>query len=359
MRSSIRQVAERANVSPMTVSRVVQGRKNQVSEETYNRVLSAMQELNYIPVRPAVQNRHVATNTIGVVPQHRDPFTNPFDNMTFNGICRAAAQHGYDLFIMLRGEAEWMANREELRFLDRRSDGFIFVSPGYGEWQTSLEALVQNEIPVVVCYRREVPEGVVWVDPDNEAIANLAIDCLVRHGHKEIAYLGGPKPTAADNDLLANLIGARTVYDDEVRAQAFSRRLRALKLSNAANRVQHISDPQWNMSKQEVENLLATGATGIVCINDYLALQLWRIAESMGIKIPGQLSIVGVGNELEAANRGLTSVTFSYDEVGRLALEAWMERQNGSAAEDCCKVVPVHLVERSSVSAPGLRRSLN
>ena len=67
MRSSIRQVAARAGVSPMTVSNVLRNRSEKMAEETRQRVLQAIHDLDYTPVRTAAQNRHVTTNAIGVV----------------------------------------------------------------------------------------------------------------------------------------------------------------------------------------------------------------------------------------------------------------------------------------------------
>lgn len=356
MRSTIRQVAERAQVSRMTVSRVLQGRKHQVNDATYQRVLAVIQEMNYAPVRPAMQNRHIETNTIGLVPYDRNPSRNLIDSLTFEGLCEGASQHSYDLFIMLRGEAEWMANREEMRFLDRRSDGFIFISPGINEWKTALETLLQHDIPAIVCYRRDVPEGVAWVDPDNERIVQLAVDHLLAHGHRRLAYLSGPKTTTSSNGLLANVSGPRVHYDDEARLRYFHERLHASGLDENTF-VLCPADPNWTLSQSEAQQLLDSGATGVVCINDHLALQLRHHLEALGYNVPGDMSIVGVDNQLQAAHGNLSSIGFGYDAVGRHAVQAWIALRRGAPARDCCKVVPVHLVERASVGPPPQGRS--
>jgi DNA-binding LacI/PurR family transcriptional regulator len=342
MRATIRQVAERANVSRMTVSRVVRGRRHQVNEETYQRVLDAMRELNYIPVRPAMQNHHIETHCIGMVPYYRNPSRNQIDSQTFAGLCDGAGRNGYDLFILLRAEAEWLGDREDLRFLDRRCDGYIFVSPGADEWQAGLESLAANDVPAVVCYRREVPEGVAWVDPDNEGIIQAAVGCLRGHGHTHLAYMGGP-PNCGDNEqCLANLPGPRVNVDDRERLRHF------LLLAGESPFVSHLTDGEWQLKPREADELLGSGATGIVCVNDYVALQVWQAAEERGLKVPGDISIVGVDNQPEAAHRGLTSVGFGYENVGRLAVQAWLELQAGAEAEACSRVAPVYFTERSS-----------
>ena len=341
----------------MTVSRVVRGRRHQVNEDTYNRVVEAMRELNYVPVRSSVQNHHVETNVLALVPYYRNPTMTRIDNSTYRGVCENASQSGYDLFVMLRGEAEWMANREEVRFLDRRSDGFIFISPGTGEWQVALESLVQHEIPAVVCYRRDVPEGVAWVDADNERIIQLAVDCLVRQGHRDIIYLGGPSELGIDANLLANVSGTRRNYDDTARWHYFEQTMYGLAASCGATARSRRSDPSWHLSDEDVNAVLTSGATGVVCLNDHLALELWDRVEAAGLSIPRDLSIVGVDGHDEAAKRGLTSVTLSYEEVGRKAVEAWLRLLAGETAADCCYTIPVELVERTSVAPPASGRS--
>lgn len=351
MRSSIRQVAEQAQVSPMTVSRVLQGRKNQVNEETYRRVLAAIQQLNYVPVRPVVQNRHTETNTIALVPYYVKPSRSAIDSVTFEGLCEQAGHSGYDLTIMLRGEAEWMAKREEMRFLDRRSDGFIFISPGCGEWRTTFDALVRHSIPTVVCYRRDVPAGVAWVDPDNEAIMRLALDCLIRAGHRDIAYVAGPRPDRSDNERLPNLSAAAPGFDNQERQRYFEEITGARGLKKSSRRIIWTGDAGWVFSAREFGDLLAAGATGVIC-GDHQALQLLDHAEAFGVCVPYDLSIIGIDNEVAAAHRGLTSVGFGYDTVGRLAVQSWLELKRGKDSRDCCKVVPVALQERKTVAPP-------
>ena len=68
------------------------------------------------------------------------------------------------------------------------------------------------------------------------------------------------------------------------------------------------------------------------------------------------LSLVGVDNQLLGAHRGLSSIGFGYDEVGRLAVQAWLELRAGAAAADCCRIVPIFLAERASVGPPTKQR---
>jgi len=351
MRASIRQVAEHANVSPMTVSRVVRGRKHQVNEETFKRVIAAMNELNYVPIRPAMQNRHVETSTIGYVPHSPDAPDNPIDRLTNEGLCRECRRQGYDVLILLRDETDWMANRAVARFLDRRSDGFILVSPRCGEWQEMLELLTEQDLPIVVCYRRDVPEGVAWVDPDNEGIMRLTVGHLVEHGHRRIAHLlGTPTATTRAGILeLGERLGEHDHFDDVERQRYFREAIH--QSPGASGIVVRAGDSDWQILPGTIDLLLEQGVTGVIS-GDYAAMQLWDLAEKAGLRVPRDFSIVGIDNQTEAAHRGLTSVGFGYGEVGRLAVEGWVQLSRGGCAKESSRVVPVQLVKRASVTAP-------
>jgi LacI family transcriptional regulator/LacI family repressor for deo operon, udp, cdd, tsx, nupC, and nupG len=335
----------------MTVSRVLQGRKEQVNDETYSRVLAAMHEMNYVPVRPVMQNRHVETNAIGLVPYYMNPSGNAIDSVTIEGLCEQAGVHGYDLYIMMRPEAEWMANREDLRFLDRRCDGFIFISPGAGEWQAGLESLVQHGIPTVVCYRRDVPEGVAWIDPDNEAIIRIALEHLMAHGHSRIAYFTGPRPSLQGKERLANLSGVRPNFDDTQRQKYFTQMMKEMGNAKWSEQILWFRDPEWKLSEEEAREFFDSGATAVIC-GDLLAMQLWDRSLAAGLCVPEDLSIVSIDGSTAAAHRGLTTISFGYDEIGRHAVKTWVELNAGQSVKNCCKVLPVRLTERASVAAP-------
>ena len=338
MRASIRQVAETANVSPMTVTRVLRGR-GLVSEETRQRVLAAVRETNYIPVRSSVQNRHSPTRILGLVPYQQDVMQNRLDSETYAGIFRAARTHGYDLLVMLRGESEWMVDQAAARFLDRRSDGFIFNSAGTGEWHEVLPILAGQKIPVVVCYRRDVPSGIAWVDPDNDHIIELAVHALLRQGHQRIGYLPGYSMGNADTEFLPH---PRTDgnFDDSMRRAAFERKVRETGCEGRILETPYLDD------------ILTQKITGVVCVNDYQALLLWDQAVAQGMQIPRDLSLVGVDDIPDAQTRGMTSIGFGYDAVGATAVEVWLDLLQGKSARESCRVVPATLRERQSIAPP-------
>ena len=130
MRPSIRQVAALAGVSHVTVVNILRGRDSRASAETRERVLAAARELNYVPIaQPASQRRHIETRIIGIVLDQFDIDESALGLSTFRGLREGAVEHNYDLLTLCRNEPNWMLGGEELQFLDRRCDGFIFVGP--------------------------------------------------------------------------------------------------------------------------------------------------------------------------------------------------------------------------------------
>jgi DNA-binding LacI/PurR family transcriptional regulator len=345
MRASIRQVAERAGVSAMTVSNVLRSRSEQTSEETRMRVLRAVQELNYIPVRSAIQNRHVSTNAIGVV--FLQDMEGAVGYPTFLGMCARARQLDYDLTIFLRSEPNWVKPGSEAQFLDRRCDGFIFVGANRAEIS---EALVGHRVPIVECYSVAPPPGVARVLGDHCQGMRLAVEHLAGHGHTRIAHLGGPGDNLEANE----------------RADGYRAALRSLTGQSPAEWVVRCETwgDTWGFGPGAdegasggdtvcaAEAVLALGVTAVVCANDRIALALWRWAEERGLRVPQDLSITGVDNLPQAAYRGLTSVALPFHQVGRVAVDAVMSIINGGSGEAASRILPVGLVERDSVAPP-------
>jgi DNA-binding LacI/PurR family transcriptional regulator len=335
-RTSIRQVAERAAVSRMTVSNVIHGRSGKVSPETFERVLQAIRELEYAPVpQPARQSRHVETRIIGLIFDSIEP-EDYWGAMTFRGLRDAAKCHGYDLLTILRAPERWMLDREELNFLDRRSDGFIFIVPKdrYGV----METLVNHGISSVACYTDDVPPGVAVVVLDNAGAMQQAVEYLTRYGHRRIAHFTNQAERA---DFAARLKGYR----------------RAMTQAGLSPHVVHRRDENQAEWESELVRLVeGEGVTAVTCANDLTALALWDLADRRGWRVPEDHSIIGMDNVPAGAERGLTTYRFSCEEAGSTAVHTLVKLMQDKAAKAADVTMPVELVERNSVSAPAPAR---
>jgi len=335
----MRQVAERAGVSQVTVTNVLRGRTARTSLETRDRVLRSVHELGYSPVaQPASQQRHVETKVIGVSFDQIDALQDQMGLLILQGLREGAVKHGYDLLLMLRPPPDWAPGREEVLFLDRRSDGFIFVAPLHRT--KVLRALVKQKIPVVSCSSVDVPPGVASVHADNTDEIRQAIRHLKELGHEKIMHLAGPKWNS----------------DERLRAESFAPVMREEGLESWAEKIiGEKADGNWPSTQEMFQAVKSSGASAVICCNDHAALDLWQCAVENGWSIPSDLSIVGINDTAASSQAGLTSVNMNLAAMGSAAVEAWIELQRGGTYKKQCRTTPVTLMERASTAPPKKR----
>lgn len=328
----------------MTVTNVLRGRTSQVSEATRKRVVKAIHDLNYVPVRSALQNRRNETRIVGLVPCRADLFSHMLDARTYPGLVRIAVATSYDLLLMLRSESEWVSLREDARFLDRRCDGFIFVSTARGEWDETLVTLTRHEIPTVVCYRRDVPSGIAWVDPDNDQIVELAIDTLRKLGHRRIGYLLAPPSNPYDPQRLANL-STSIYYDDEMRQSAFTKVMLSDKdTARFARCFIPGAQPDWSVHDSAIAFVKKHRLTAAITGSGFLGLLLWERARANAVRVPHELSILSVDEHANGGEQGLGLVLLDYEDIGEAAMRAFTRLVSGAAASDVSTIVPARSV---------------
>ena len=336
MRVTIRSVAEEAGVSAMTVSNVLRGQDARMGTETRRRVVEAAERLNYLPVNPpAAQNRLVETRIVTLVPEHHDMSEHPLDLLTYKGVVESARSYGYNVLTMLREGRDPVLKSDAIRFVDRRSDGFIFIASREGKWRRALDIVSQHGIPSVVCFRSDAPEGVAWVDVDNVSVMQQVVEHFVRCGHTRIAYLSGP----ADN------------YNEQQRRTAWEKAMCEHNLEPSRELVVAGTSPkgEFVLHSDAAATVRRLGVTAVACFNDPLALSLWEELESQGVRVPNDISLIGVDDRPDAEPRGLTTVAHSCSDIGHLAMDAWVELLKGSEAFACCKKAPATFIARHSV----------
>jgi LacI family transcriptional regulator len=317
----------------MTVSRVLNERNgSSVAEETRQRVLQAVRELDYIPVaQPAMQSRHIETRIIGLVFDGTE-FEGLWGLPTFLGLREAAIKHGYDLLTILRQTPEWALDNEELRFLDRRTDGLIFIVPKHRD--KVFKTLLREKIPVVSCFIDDVPRGVPSVTVDNFGAMQLATQHLIDHGHRQILHL-------TIGDMRADFIERKNGYENTMLAA----KLKPQVLSGS-----DFSDEKF--TTKFLQKIRRHRITALACASDGLAVSAYDFAIAHNLKIPADLSIIGMDDLNRAAERGLSSIRFSCEEIGRKAFESIIQIIQGGETPIENSVVSVELVQRPSVAPP-------
>ena len=193
-----RELAVLAGVSAGTVSNVISG-STRVSEGSRQKVLAAIESLNYRPNLIARSLKTNRTHTLGIVVPD---ITIPFFPKIVRGAESAARERGYFL-VVLDSQGSHDLEMDMMALLRQRVDGILLVTAGDFKW--SAEAVAEIELgPPVVCVDR-LPEGLNTdsVCVDHLGAAKLGVEHLIGLGHKRIAILTGPLTLTNEQERLS------------------------------------------------------------------------------------------------------------------------------------------------------------
>jgi LacI family transcriptional regulator len=327
--ATIREVAEMAGVSFATVSHVINHTRF-VSEETRERVLAAMKELDYRPNALAQSLRSGKTKTFGLI---LPDISNPFFAEIGRCIEDAAFKLGYSV-ILCNSERDPTKEEFYVEVLSKKQvDGVIFV--GTTDQVESLDLLLSQELPVVVI-DRDLPD--LEVDAiliDNHYGGTQATRHLIDCGHRRIACIGGPSLVTPDSKRVTAykeaLIEAGLPWDERL----------------------VIRGDYHPESGYEITKLLLDQPdppTAFFVCNDMMAFGSLRAIVNAGCQVPGDISIVGF-DDIELAsyfNPTLTTVAQPKVEIGIRATQLLIERIAQKSRPYQREVLPVKLIVRDS-----------
>jgi LacI family transcriptional regulator len=291
-------VARRANVSPATVSYVVNDGPRPVSPKTRQRVLDAIRELGYQPSAIARHLRMQRSFTIGLI----IPDTgNPYFAEVLRGIESAALENGYKVILFHSSYDP----QKELQHVDllrtERVDGVIWI-PATQHFE-ALDRLNRYEIPTVVFDRSQSQGAIAAVSADNYRGGYLATQHLIQLGHRRIGCIARPVELSHSQGRLEGYKAALRDY-----GLPFDPALVALGGFRLEN------------GKQAFKALLSLSnpPTAVFAYNDIMAIGALRGAYENGLRVPGDFSIIGFDDIAEAAYTcpALTTIFVDKFEMG-------------------------------------------
>jgi LacI family transcriptional regulator len=194
MPTTIYDVAKRAGVSTYTVSAVL-NRSARVSPELTTRVEVAVRELNYTPNAVARSLQTRVTKSIGMaIPD----ISNPFYASFVRGLESRLRQDGYSVLLTSSGEDEGEQNKQIGNFKARQVDGLVVVMVSGSE--ESLQSLMAERRPVVFSARVPVTFEADCVSADNVLGSRMAVEHLIRSGHRRVALVTGDLGVSTGSD---------------------------------------------------------------------------------------------------------------------------------------------------------------
>ncbi|PTX96697.1 LacI family DNA-binding transcriptional regulator [Opitutus sp. ER46] len=337
---TIHDVARLANVSPSTVSNVLNGRRDRMRAETLERVMQAMADLGYAPNQVARGLKTGFIPTIGlIVPSVANPFWGAFARYVEHAALARNCQ-----VLLCNGERDPAREQQYAEsLLARGIRGLILGSAPLS--LNHMVGLVKRGLHVVTFDREPVgADGVEFdsVRVDNAGGTRLAIEHLLALGHRRIAFVSGPIRSSNRRDRFeayrAALAAQGVAVDDQL----------VWTEAVAAG-----DEEGTETGKSAARTLLQqpNPPTAFFAINDMTAFGVYAGVREAGREIPRDVSVVGFDDLrlCEVVTPPLTTVRQPLEDLMRSAVELLLARLEGKQTGPATHVtLPAMLVPRGS-----------
>jgi LacI family transcriptional regulator len=297
-------VAHRARVSAATVSRVL-NKTGRVSESTRARVLRAVEELRYQPDLHARTLAHGRSRTLGLIVSN---LSNPFFLDIFRALEDDAHERGLEVEVANTDYRPEQLLTHVGLMRGRRVAGLALIvsetSPGLAD------QLAESRMPLVLFDEPTTAANAVNITVDYASGTRRAVEYLYSLGHRAFAFV-------AHHTALEPL---------DVRRRTFLETVKSCCDMARSTTVADEDSPEGGL--RATQHLLGTGfePTAIVCVNDLMALGALKALRQAGLRVPGDVSVVGCDNISlsEFTYPLLSTIHIPRDRIGHIISQALM-----------------------------------
>lgn len=271
---TLKDIAERAGVSSMTVSRVMNGKTKDVSQKTAQRIQRIAEEMGYVPNSSARALASRASRLIAALLSDYDeesaPLEDSYNSSFFGELARQIQKEGYDLMI------HYVKDYTDINYSLKSWNvaGAVFL----GMFDENIKKIQKdNTIPLIFTDSYSSIRSITNVGIDDYQGGETAAEYLLKNGHRNLAFIG---PAAVGNGVLMH------------RLQGFCTCLRDNGISMPP---EHIIDSGAKHLDQILEELCrgSDPVTGIFTTSDFCASRIYAAAYQAGLSIPKDLSVIG------------------------------------------------------------------
>lgn len=308
--ASIREVAELANVSPATVSRVMNGTAK-VDDDKRERVLKAIKQMGFVPNEVARTLFKRSAKVIGlVIPSIENPFFTQFSG----AVERTADAYGYKV-VLFNTDGNVEKERNVLQMLSAmNADGIILSTSSEG-----VDSDIENcTIPVVVTDQlMEKKVADAYVHCDHYLGGRLAAEHLITSGCKNIVCFRGKQDISSARE---RYLGCRDICSEQ-------------------DKTLHIVECDYSFEAgiKATEEMLEKypEVDGIVACNDMVAISAYKILHQRGIEVPHQIQIIGYDNIqlTRFMTPEITTIAQPIEELGVKAVELVLQHNKTNVKE--------------------------
>ncbi len=339
--TGIDDVAREVGVSTATVSRALRGLPR-VSDETRSRVLDAALRLGYVPSPQAAGLASGHTRTVAVIVPY---VTRWFFASVIQGAEQVLREAGYDLLLYnLAGDYDARHRVFQTHLLTKRVDAVLILAltptPQEREW------LARFARPVAIV--GVDVSGWSSVRIDDGLAARTAVEHLIGLGHRRIAYVGG-------------------TLEHEYDARTPLRRLQGYRAAMESAGLEVTTEDELD-GLFTVRGGLVAGTrllsrearpTAVFAASDEMAIGVLHAARQLGLRVPDDVSVVGIDDHEMSEFFDLTTVSQPVHEQGRIAaLQVVEALGRGDTGGDHQVIVPTRLIRRASTGPPPAEAAL-
>ena len=330
---NIKKVAEHANVSTATVSRLI-NKTSYISPETAKKVWSAIEELGYYP---NINARGLASGRSLLLGLIVSDIVNPFFPELVKSFEEYAVEKGFEV---ITANTNYNSARTAMRvrsLIERRVDGVAVMTSEMD--QALIDELSTRRIPIVFLDTGEIQENISNIRIDYEQGISEAVNHLLELGHRRIGFISGP----------LDLKSAK------IRRSAF---LKFLRQKGIIEKKEFIvaGDHKISGGRTAMRQLLELKdrPTAVLASNDLSAIGALQELRTHGLHVPTDISLIGFDDIAlaESTDPPLTTVNISRSRVAEAAFNSLYELISGATEIGRELLVETTLVVRESTARP-------
>ena len=332
---TLQDIASKAKVSRMTVSRVF-SEKNNVSKKTTEKIKKIAEKIGYQPNLIARSLSNQESKTIGVfIPKIRHLFLDIYITQILSGISDITQEHDYHLMLFYIDYDKEQTDLYTSIAKSRLVDGIILIKTKIHD--RGLSALAGINFPFILINQSNRTYN--FVDSDNINGAKFAVEYLYTLGHRKIAFVAG-----ALNETNA--------------VDRFNGYKRTLKKFGLQSKKEWIIYGDFSKEKayEESKKLLSLKylPTAIFCSDDYMAIGVMKRIKEIGLSVPKDISVIGF-DDIEISsyiNPSLTTVRQPMSKIGERSVELLLDLINKKRTSPLHEFLDVELIIRRSTAKP-------
>ncbi|OAK75491.1 LacI family DNA-binding transcriptional regulator [Lederbergia galactosidilytica] len=335
MKLTISDIAKMANVSPGTVSKVM-NQTGSLSSQTIEKVKRVIEETGYEPSFSAKSLATKKSNLIGLiyVGDIQAQINHPFFNEVVNAFKNMIGQLGYDILMFSKSQA----GKQNHDYLDRcnyyQLDGCLIIAGDKIEEATY--KLDKSHIPCVGIDIELIGPASSYVMTDNRKISARVVDYFHSSGVKDIAFIGG----AVDSNI------------SNIRKEAFIHYMNRFGLNINPNWIKH-GDYFKESGYKAMKEILAEGSRpqAVYTVSDMMALGVLKALKEADISVPEDIMVIGC-DDIEVCRYSepkLATVKQDKEKIGELAAQMLHKLINGEKEVISMLVEPELVIRESAI----------